>query len=103
ANSGPTEVTAGPDGNLWFTEFNANQIGRITPTGTITEFPLPTANSGPWGITAGPDGNLWFAEFYGNQIARITPTRPITELSYPPGQRLSRGDPGRPRRHPLVR
>ena len=24
-------ITAGPDGNLWFTEFHANQIGRITP------------------------------------------------------------------------
>ena len=25
-------ITAGPDGNLWFTEENGNQIGQINPT-----------------------------------------------------------------------
>jgi streptogramin lyase len=30
ANSFPSGITTGPDGNLWFTELNANQIGRIT-------------------------------------------------------------------------
>src|SRR5271165_790374 len=60
-NSGPVGITAGPDGNLWFTEFSGNKIGRITPGGTVTEFSAGiTPNSGPDGITAGPDGNLWF-------------------------------------------
>ena len=40
----------------------ANQIGRITPDGQITEFAVPTANSRPEFITAGPDGNIWFTE-----------------------------------------
>lgn len=35
-------ITAGPDGNLWFTENNGNKIGRITPAGVITEFPFAT-------------------------------------------------------------
>ena len=35
----PSGITAGPDGNLWFTEAAAT-IGRITPAGTVTEFPL---------------------------------------------------------------
>ena len=26
-----SSITAGPDGNVWFTEHDANQIGRITP------------------------------------------------------------------------
>ena len=30
AGSNPWGITAGPDGNLWFTEGNSNQIGRIT-------------------------------------------------------------------------
>lgn len=80
ANSEPGDITAGPDGNLWFTE-RADRIGRINPsTGAITEFPLPT-NCGdpsngciPSGITAGSDGNLWFAEYNGNNIGRISPT-----------------------------
>ena len=27
---GPKFITAGPDGNVWFTEFDGNKIGRIT-------------------------------------------------------------------------
>src|SRR5207244_13350230 len=56
ANSLPLGMTAGPDGALWFTEFNANQIGRITTGGTVTEFAVPTLGSQPGNITAGPDG-----------------------------------------------
>jgi len=84
-NSGPYGITSGPDGNLWFTEANfaGNKIGRITPTGTITEFTIPTANSGPIGITTGPDGNLWFTEDSGNKIGRITPTGTFTEFTIP--------------------
>src|SRR5438270_281937 len=65
ADANPYTITAGPDGNLWFTEYIGNRIGRITPTGTVTEFPIPTTNSQPVGITGGPDGNVWFTEFHG--------------------------------------
>jgi len=83
-NSGPSGITAGPDGNLWFTEIDASKIGRITPSGTITEFPTPTAHSAPAGITAGPDGNLWFTEFEeGDNIGRITTSGTITEFPIP--------------------
>jgi len=68
ANSKPEDITAGPDGALWFTEDYGNKIGRITTAGVITEYPVPTANSYPEGIAAGPDGALWFTEYYGNRI-----------------------------------
>src|ERR1700694_5282004 len=62
-NSAPTDITLGPDGNLWFTEEFASKIGRINlATGRLTEFPTPTPNSEPNGITTGPDGNIWFTE-----------------------------------------
>ena len=77
---GATGITAGPDGNLWFTTFNSNLVGRITPAGTIAEFPIPTP-SGLQGITAGPDGNLWFCEQSANKIGRITPNGTITEFA----------------------
>jgi len=80
ANSAPLEITKGPDGAMWFTEHDANKIGRITTAGTITEFDIPTANSQPSGITAGPDGNLYFAEYNAKQIARITTSGTITEM-----------------------
>jgi len=70
----PTAIAAGPDGNLWFTERLGNRIGRITPEGTITEFPIPTAASSPTnGIVTGPDGCVWFTEYFGNKIAKIAP------------------------------
>jgi DNA-binding beta-propeller fold protein YncE len=81
--NGPRGITVGPDGNLWFTEYYGNRIGRVTPAGVITQFPpLPTPTSLPESITAGPDGNLWFTEASGNKIGRITPAGVITE--FPP-------------------
>ncbi len=68
--AGPEGITPGPDGNIWFTEFSASQVGRLVPPTSslqgsplpvpIDEFPLP-AGSNPVGIAAGPDGNLWVA------------------------------------------
>src|SRR5690242_12541768 len=43
----PALITAGPDGNLWFTEPDASNIGRITTAGAITTFPTPTSSSYP--------------------------------------------------------
>ena len=81
AEGGPAGITAGPDGNLWFTEAGRNRIGRITPAGVVTEFSAGiSAKSVPGGITAGPDGNLWFTEFGGDRIGRITPVGIISEL-----------------------
>jgi virginiamycin B lyase len=72
ADSRPAFITAGPDGNLWFTEALANKIGRISTAGVVTgEFAVPTAGSSPQGITAGPDGNLWFTEEAANKIGQL--------------------------------
>src|SRR5262249_54609439 len=71
----PSSITAGPDGNVWFTEQNA--IGRITTAGAITEF----AVSGASNIVAGPDANLWFTQ--PSAIGRITPAGQITQFPLP--------------------
>ena len=82
ANSGPYGITLGPDGNVWFTESatGVNKIGRITPAGTITEFPVPGE---PRFIAAGPDGNLWFTDDSNQKIGRITTTGTVTEFLAP--------------------
>src|SRR5262245_48992198 len=55
ASSRPQGIIRGPDGNLWFCETSANQIGRITPAGVVTEFSAGiTPNSLPAEITVGP-------------------------------------------------
>lgn len=77
----PTAITAGPDGNVWFTEGRGNRIGYITPSGTVGEFEVPTKESDPSGIALGPDGNLWFTEQRARKIGRITPIGEIVEFS----------------------
>ncbi len=82
AGASPNSITAGPDGNLWFTEELGNRIGRITPTGVVTEFSTGiSAGAHPTGITTGSDGNLWFTEYYIIRIGRITPVGVVTEFS----------------------
>ena len=67
-------IAAGADGNMWFTEYG-QRIGRITPSGVVTEFPAATYSG--LGIVGGPDGNLWFATG-SNTIGRITTTGVVT-------------------------
>ena len=56
-----------------FTEHYQARIGRITPDGTITEFPVKTKKSSPKSIVAAADGNLWFTDLGNNRLGRITP------------------------------
>jgi virginiamycin B lyase len=93
--SAPADITRGPDGNLWFTQQDG--IGRLSPTGSILEYPAgatPGFASGrqPGQIAAGPDGALWFTEqALAGRIGRLDPaTGMVTE--YPvitPGRQLT--------------
>ena len=83
-------ISTGSDGNLWFTTlpcagglatcadpaaFYADspaQLGRITPGGTVSLYPLPTPTGGGWGITTGADGNLWFGETDASKIGTMS-------------------------------
>lgn len=94
-------ITAGPDGNLWFTEHQANglsRIGRITPNGKITQFAIPDTPKGSLApdvatsITTGPDHNLWFNlaedDFLNGPnpapfVGRITPGGKVTVFTLP--------------------
>ena len=68
-NASLASIAAGPDGNLWFTEnldingSTSQRIGRMTPAGVFSDFPLHSlpAYSYLRQIIAGPDGNLWFS------------------------------------------
>jgi hypothetical protein len=94
----PGPITAGPDGNLWFTEYSylrmngmqqgGNRIGRITPAGVITEFPLPTPYRRADGITRGPDGAMYFTEspnnFTSGVIGRIQAVPAVVAPPPPP-------------------
>lgn len=75
----PMTITQGGDGNLWFTESGANHVGRITPTGTVTEFNL-VSGMNSYGITLGGDGNMWFTENgTANWLSKVAPNGAVTE------------------------
>ncbi|MDQ6640569.1 MAG: hypothetical protein M3Z15_13025 [Pseudomonadota bacterium] len=81
------KITTGPDGNLWFTEYNGLRLGKFdVATKLATEY---ASLQGPaTSIAAGPDGNLWFAERSGDGstsvLGRITPAGVITEYKTTP-------------------
>ena len=88
--SEPVGITAGPDGNIWFTERQGNRIGRMTTRGVqLPGFPVPTRASRPDYITVGPEGSLWFPERGGDKLGRITLKGEIGEITEfdvrPPG------------------
>jgi streptogramin lyase len=72
------EITAGPDGNLYFAlqdEMGRARIGRLTATGVLTTFLVPSIDGGRGdlgGITVGADRNIWFANRETNTITRMT-------------------------------
>lgn len=68
AGAGPGYIAAAPNGAVWFTQFSAGNIARITPDGTISEG-RSVNGSGPFGITIGPNGNPWYAMHDANKIA----------------------------------
>jgi streptogramin lyase len=71
----PRGMTLGPDGNVWYVEFDDGYIGRVTPQGVITRFAIPEGvYSSPWTITTGPDGDLYFSESGTNRIGRFNPS-----------------------------
>ena len=90
-----SNITTGPDGALWFIEYVSqggkiiSTIARMTTTGAITEYPMPTSSSSLGNVISGPDGALWFTEANGNnvgKIGRITTSGAITEYTIPEAQ-----------------
>jgi streptogramin lyase len=84
AGTMPAGITAGDDGNLWFSDPGKASIGRVTPSGTVAEFGSANGmqtNADPDALTAGPDGNVWFDDQYANspEVGKVTPTGQITE------------------------
>lgn len=78
----PAAIAAGPDGNLWFFDTGLHAIGKISPSGVVTEYPLPYGRNGAGlagkEIIVGPDHNLWFTDPNSGIVGRITTSGVIT-------------------------
>ena len=69
----PTGICTGPDGNLWFTNSGAGQIGKLDSlTHQVSLVNLPNPACKPVGICTGPDGNLWFTEEVDGKLGVLT-------------------------------
>ena len=81
ATTDADEITAAPDGDLWFTETNGNSIGRIHPAdGSLKEYVIPTPRAKPLGIAIGSDGFIWFCESGAGKIGRVASDGRMTEF-----------------------
>ena len=78
----PDSITAGPDGNLWFTNDGVNSIGTISTSGMSTCF-TGTGINLPAGLASGPDGALWFTNYGNDSIGRITTNGVISSYTGP--------------------
>ncbi len=82
AGSNPGDIAVAPNGILWFTQNNPNQIASFDPsTGAFTETPIPSDGQ-PRSITVALDGTVWFTELVVDRIGRLDPnTHEVTEFS----------------------
>lgn len=90
-------LVVGTEGNVWFSgarghpdengQVSGNEpiIGRLTPSGELTEFDLPREGGHPIRLALGPDGNVWLSETQGHRLARVAPSGQIQGFPLPAG------------------
>jgi streptogramin lyase len=76
--SAPNELALDKHGNVWFTELNANALGRLNmQSGQTQQYPLAETKTtqalNPYGITIDPQGNICFTEASTSHIGRLDP------------------------------
>jgi virginiamycin B lyase len=78
---------------MWFLELNGmvdgkqadgNRVGRISMSGEITEYEIPSAGNSPTNIAVGPDRNVWYTK--GAALGRVTMNGEITEFPIANGE-----------------
>jgi virginiamycin B lyase len=97
ADSEPLSITNGSDRNRWFVEVNLDSvlespaIGRITPAGEITEFPVNCSFCSLSDIVQGPQDILYFTSNEPN-LGRITTSGVFLEPIPMPNSAVLAGD-----------
>jgi streptogramin lyase len=77
----PDALAAGPDGDVYFSD--GRDVGRITPSGQITEQALAFDSAS---YATGPDGNVYLIDYNGQlQLSRITTGFKIDTYAWPSG------------------
>ena len=74
-NVAPFGVAVDPNGTVWATLQNANQLVRIAPGGEMITFEVPTSRSGLGDIAVDAGGAVWFLELAANKVGRYASGR----------------------------
>ncbi|MBX5450519.1 SMP-30/gluconolactonase/LRE family protein [Thermogemmatispora sp.] len=74
----PNELLLDRQGQVWFTEMNADALGRLNPaTGELRQYPLASHHTvqqlNPYGLASDAYGHLWFTESSQNRIGYLDP------------------------------
>jgi len=80
----PPLIAGAPDGNVYFTVPALGEVCRMTPSGTITHFPVLDSPGEIPSLAIGQDDNVYFGKTQGGQVGRLTPsTGAVEALSLP--------------------
>ena len=76
--SAPNDLALDQQGNVWFTELNANALGHLNvQSGKIQQYPVSITKANqalnPYGIAIDRQGNVWFTEASTNKIGQLNP------------------------------
>ena len=78
-----TDITAGPDGALWCVAPGANQVIRMTTSGSYSTVGLPSTGSQPTSIASGNDGYLWVTS--GTHLLRVSTSGSVNDYAMDAG------------------
>lgn len=80
-------IATGSDGNLWITfpgfGSGPSALGRITTSGDVSLYGIPSKGSVPWYLTGDAGGDLWFGDLGRSSIGRFSPPSHMADLMLP--------------------
>ena len=86
----PLGITAGPDGRVWFTLYDADAVASVDAAlGDFRRVDL-TPGARPRDLTPWTDGALWVSEENGSGLTRVTTAGEVTRIALDPAVRPNR-------------
>jgi virginiamycin B lyase len=77
----PNQMSVGADGAFYLNSSSLSAIARVTASGAMQVYSIPSGDISLGGMALGPDGKVWFTEQ--SHIASITTGGAITEYPLP--------------------
>lgn len=71
----PYGIALDRGGNIWTTLQGPDKLGRISSSGELTTFDVPTRNSGLGDLAIDQSGAVWFLELRANKVGRFAEGR----------------------------